>query len=264
MVCHGEKGWASDAALIGHFGWDKKHLLGEVLCFGSHDMLQGMRFGRIIMWGAVVVAVAAVVYGLIWLQETSPVNRSQAVGNGNVSVPPPTAADWAEGSPSASTTLIEYGDFQCPVCSVYAPISDQLVKDFQGKLLFVYRYFPLETIHENAALSAAAAEAAGKQGKFWEMHDLLFKNQNSWADQSSADAGKTFAGYASELGLNAQEFEADMDSAAVGAKIQADYANDLKMGLSYTPTFFLDGKLIQNPQGYDEFKQLIQQSLGAN
>ncbi len=221
-----------------------------------------MRSKSVLTWGIVIVAVVGIVYGLIELAKTSPTNQGGAQA-GTGLIPPIASSDWTEGDPNATTTLIEYGDFECPVCAVYAPVLDQLMKDFNGKIYFAYRYFPLETIHPNAALSAAAAEAAGAQGKFWQMHDLLFQDQNTWSGESPADAEKTFETYASQLGLNAGQFSADMNSATTTSKIQGDYENDLKMGLTYTPTFIVNGKIIQNPTSYDAFKQIIQQSLGG-
>ncbi len=211
------------------------------------------------IWIVVAVAVLGGIYGLTYLAETSPTGQATLTGG---TIPPPTADDWTLGNPQASTTLIEYGDFECPVCAEYAPVVSQLVQDFSGKLLFVYRYFPLESIHPNAAISAAAAQAAGEQGKFWEMHDLLFKDQNDWAPLSQADAENKFGGYARTLGLDVTKFTADMNAASTTALIAADYRNDINMGLSYTPTFILNGKLIANPQSYNAFVQVLQQAVG--
>lgn len=221
-----------------------------------------MRTKSIVTWGIVIIAVVGIVYGLVELAKTSPTEQAN-VQAGTGSIPAVNSSDWIEGNPNASTTLIEYGDFECPVCAAYAPVLDQLLSDFNGNLRLVYRYFPLETIHPNAAVSAAAAAAAGDQGKFWEMHDMLFKNQNDWASLSNADAEKAFTTYASQLGLNVNQFVSDMNSATTTNKIQADYQNDIKMGLTYTPTFVLNGKIIQNPTSYAAFKQVIQQSLGG-
>lgn len=212
------------------------------------------------IWIVVAVAVLGGIYGLTYLAQTSPTAQS---GSGNLGpIPPVTASDWVLGDPQASTTLIEYGDFECPVCSEYAPLISQIMQQFGGEVRFVYRFFPLESIHPNAAVSAAAAQAAGEQGKFWEMHDLLFKNQNDWAALGQTDAENIFQGYARTLGLNVQKFAADMGSASTTALIAADYENDINMGLSYTPTFILNGKLIANPQSYNAFVQVIQQAVG--
>ncbi len=221
-----------------------------------------MKSKSILTWGIVVVAIIGIVYGLIELAKTSPANQAN-VQTGSGAIPAVSASDWMKGDPNATTTLIEYGDFECPVCAVYAPVLDQLLKDFSGKLNLVYRYFPLETIHPNAAISAAAAEAAGAQGKFWPMHDLLFQNQNDWANQNQATAENTFAAYAAQLGLRADQFITNMNSATTTSKIQTDYENDVKMGLTYTPTFILNGKIIPNPTSYDAFKQVIQQAIGG-
>ncbi|MCL4404127.1 DsbA family protein, partial [Patescibacteria group bacterium] len=151
------------------------------------------------IWIVVAVAVLGGIYGLTYLAQTSPTAQS---GSGNLGpIPPVTASDWVLGDPQASTTLIEYGDFECPVCSEYAPLISQIMQQFGGEVRFVYRFFPLESIHPNAAVSAAAAQAAGEQGKFWEMHDLLFKNQNDWAALGQTDAENIFQGYARTLGL---------------------------------------------------------------
>lgn len=213
----------------------------------------------IVVWVIVALAVIGGIYGLTYLAETSPTSQATLTGG---TIPPPTGTDWALGDPQASTTLIEYGDFECPVCAEYAPVVSQLVQDFSGKLLFIYRYFPLESIHPNAAISAAAAQAAGEQGKFWPMHDLLFKNQNAWVGLSSGDAQKTFEGYAQSLGLNVPQFTADLNATSTAALIQADYEQDLNLGLSYTPTFVLNGKIIPNPTSYNAFKQILSQAIG--
>lgn len=221
-----------------------------------------MSVKSVVIWVAVAIAVLGGIYGLTYLAETSPAAQGGAAGNLGP-IPPVTASDWSLGNPNASTTLIEYGDFECPVCSEYAPLLSQLIQQFGSQVHFVYRYFPLEMIHPNAAISAAAAQAAGEQGQFWPMHDLLFKNQNDWASQSQADAQKTFEGYAQGLGLNVAKFAADMNSASTTALIARYYNDDLKMGLGYTPTFILNGKLIQNPQSYDAFAQILQQATAG-
>ena len=221
-----------------------------------------MKLKSFLVWGIVLIAVVGIIYGLIYLAKTSPVSKEN-VQAGNGTIPQVTSSDWSEGNKNATTTLIEYGDFECPVCAEYAPALSELVKEFGDRMVFVYRYFPLETIHQNAALSAAAAEAAGMQGKFWEMHDLLFKNQDTWANQSASDAENTFIGFASEIGLDKNRFESDMTSGAVTSKIGNIYNDDLKMGLTYTPTFVLNGKIIQNPTSYDEFKNIIEQATSG-
>lgn len=172
-----------------------------------------------------------------------------------------TSKDWVRGSREASVVLIEYGDFQCLACAVYFPLVAQLHQEFGDKIVFVYRHFPLSQIHAQAELAARAAEAAGKQGKFWEMHDLIFANQKSWAGQSSA--GEMFLQYGRELGLDLDKYENDLESAEVRERVKNDYQGGLTYGINSTPTFFLNGNRV-HPNNYGEFKNIIQQVLAGN
>ncbi|MBI4215316.1 MAG: thioredoxin domain-containing protein, partial [Parcubacteria group bacterium] len=122
-------------------------------------------------------------------------------------------SDWKYGVESAETILVEYSDFQCPACAYYHPIVQQLAEKYKEKLQFVYRHFPLKNIHKNAAPAAWAAEAAGKQGQFWEMQDKLFANQDEWANQKNPK--DIFEQYAQSLGLDMEKFKSDFDSKEV-------------------------------------------------
>lgn len=155
-------------------------------------------------------------------------------------------------------TLVEYSDFQCPACRMYYPVVKQLAGEFGDKMIWQYKYFPLKSIHKNAEISAWAGESAKLQGKFNEMEDILFTKQDEWAN---ADALPLFTNYAVSLGLNKDKFLKDIDSAPVHDKVDADYAEGISLGIDGTPTFFLNGKKITNPNSYDEFKQLIQQAV---
>jgi len=119
----------------------------------------------------------------------------------------------------------------------------------------VYRHYPLRSIHPNAQAAAEAAEAANKQGKFWEMHDVLFNTQSDWS--TLRDPKSKFEEYARSLGLNVDQFKADRDSKETSSKIDADYLSGTQSGVQGTPTFFLDGKLITSPQSYEELKALV-------
>lgn len=172
-----------------------------------------------------------------------------------------TATDWVAGAPTATVELVEYSDFQCPACGFYYPWVKQLQAKFASQLKFAYRYFPLSSIHKDAQLSAEAAEAAGQQGKFWEMHDKLFDNQAVWSESDSAES--IFSGYAKDLGLNITKFATDLKSDATSARVAADYDNGTSIGVNHTPTFFLNGKEIQNPTSYANFEELISQAVTA-
>lgn len=162
-------------------------------------------------------------------------------------------------SGSGTVTLVEFSDFQCPACgSYFAPVK-QLVNEFKDNILFVYRNFPLTNLHKNAQLAAQAAEAAGMQNKYWEMHDMLFTTQADWS--ASDKAQDIFVGYAKSLGLNADEFQKDIDSDTVKNKIQQDVNDGNALGISGTPTFFLNGVKLDNPASFADFEALIKAEI---
>uniref|UniRef100_A0A831Z138 DsbA family protein n=1 Tax=candidate division WWE3 bacterium TaxID=2053526 RepID=A0A831Z138_UNCKA len=169
-------------------------------------------------------------------------------------------SDWVKGNRNADVVLVEYSDLQCPACAAYAPLVNRIVEEFGDRIAFVYRHFPLPN-HKQAELAAQAAEAAGRQEKFWEMLDLIFVNQTDWAGQ--INAREKFISYAQLLSLNVNRFETDLDSAELKEEIKEDYSSGIAI-VSYTPTFFLNGRKIQNPQGYEDFRSLILQELGQN
>lgn len=176
-----------------------------------------------------------------------------------LTMPKVTKDDFQTGSASAKVTLTEYSDFQCPACKAYYPLVKQLQKDFGDKLHFVYRFFPLKSIHQNAVNSAKAGYAASLQGKFWEMHDVLFENQDEWA--TLADPEQTFVGYAKKLGLNADQFKTDYEAGTTLVFVNNAYDKDTAIGLNATPTFFLNGKQMANPQSYADFKKAIEDAM---
>ena len=213
-----------------------------------------MNTKRTIFWIAFVIVLGLIIWGLIVAMNKAPANPNGLPPGTPAAVS--TTTDHIEGPADAPVTLIEYGDFQCPACAEYAPIVEQLSTSSTTPLQLVFRNFPLPQ-HANALISAQAAGAAGLQGKFWGMYQLLYAGQSAWENDSDADARTVFAGYAAQLGLNAAQFAGDIDSPAVKAKIQSDLAEGQSLGIDYTPTFFLNGNAIQNPQGYDAFKAVI-------
>jgi len=207
---------------------------------------------RVSLWLSVAVGIVAVVALLVWVVTNTP------AGN-NSQVKSLEEDDWIKGSAEAQVTIIEYSDFQCPACAAYHPILKQLIEEFNGEARLVYRHLPLKAIHKNTELAARAAEAAGKQDKFWEMHDELFNNQEEWAESGKAE--NLFLGYAEVLGLDGEQFVADLNSKEVKNKVNEDYLDAVSSGLNSTPSFFLNGERIQNPRGYDEFRKLIQSNI---
>ncbi len=194
-----------------------------------------------------LLLVAGGIYGLIRLggpsTNSAPVDRV-------------TNADHLQGNASAKVVLIEYSDFQCPACGAYYPIVKQIEETYGDELAIVYRHFPLTTIHKNADAAARAAEAAGKQGKFFAMHDLLFEKQAEWSN--ATDAGARFVTYTESLGLDRDRFNADIQSSDVKEKVDADRDSGVAASVQGTPTFFLNGKKINNPRSFEEFRKLIE------
>lgn len=175
-----------------------------------------------------------------------------------------TATDWTMGSSTAPVTLIEYGDYQCPACGEYYPIVKQLLAAEGSNVYFVFRNFPLYSVHPDAQIAAQAAEAAGLQGKYWQMYDLLYTNQATWSSAAPADAvSQYFNGYASQLGLNVTKFDQDINSTQVTNKIQSDVAGGNAAAIDHTPTFFVNLKQIPNPNSYADFKSTIDQAVAA-
>jgi protein-disulfide isomerase len=154
--------------------------------------------------------------------------------------------------------LTEFGDFQCPACGLYQVLVKKLLADFPGKLNFVFRHFPLSQ-HPNAPISSYAAEAAGLQGKFWEMYDKIYETQSSWS--GSPEARSIFLGYARDLGLDMNKFTADLDSQAVKDKVARDTNDGNLLRIDSTPTFYLNGVKITPPGSYDGFKKLIEEAI---
>ena len=205
--------------------------------------------------GGIFKLVAVVILGLgifgIWKFVSAP---ADPVAEG--SALDITDKDWVKGKSDAPVTLIEYTDFQCPACGAYYPIVKQLSDEMGDQLRLVVRHYPLVTIHKNALSGSRAAEAAGRQGKYWDMYDLLFAHQAEWS--LAEDPLKSILpAYAGQIGLDVDKFRADMVDPTLDNKITADRqtGNDLK--ITGTPSFFLNGKLIKNPTSIEDFKKVI-------
>ncbi len=164
---------------------------------------------------------------------TSPANAS----------PQPAANDAGLTRPnvkvSSPVLLEEYGDYQCPPCGMLFPELKKIEAEYGDQVRFVFHHFPLAKMHKNALIAAHAAEAARLQGKFWQMHDRLYANQNAWKD--TPDPRTAFIAYARELGMNATQFVTDMESARVDQVVQADMQRGQSVGVTGTPTVFIEG-----------------------
>ncbi len=173
--------------------------------------------------------------------------------------PPVTAEDHVKGSPQNAITVIEYLDFECQACGAYHPVIKKMEAEFGEQVTFVARHFPLGG-HRNAMPAALAVEAAGRQGKFWEMHDLLFERQSEWGGKTSATP-EVFVALADELGLDMTQFEQDVASEEVRARVEKDVTEGRALGVQGTPSFFLNGTRLQNPTSEEAFRAVLETAI---
>ncbi|MCR4334795.1 MAG: DsbA family protein [Patescibacteria group bacterium] len=207
------------------------------------------------IWPASFVAVIVVLIGLLVLVN----NNYQGKTLVDVFLTKPIDSnDHTKGNEKSAVTLVEYSDFQCPACGAYYPLVKKITEQFGDKIYFAYRHFPLSQ-HQNAKLSSFVSEASGKQGKFFEMHDMIFDNQLAWSE--SNDAKKIFTEYAMKLGLDMEKFNADIESKEIIQKVDNDAISGVNSGVDSTPSFFLNGKKINNPQSYEEFEKIINDAI---
>lgn len=203
-------------------------------------------------WIIFVVVIVGLVVGLvIWSKNTSPsadvgginpdVLQVASEANGNI-------GDHTFGKLDSSVVLIEYGDFQCQPCASVEPTVEGLLDKYSDKMLFIFRNYPIASSHPNAKAAAATAEAAGLQGKYWEMHDKIYANQSEWSSASSNERTTIFARYASELSLDMSRFNSDIANPNVSKKINLDLSIGKKDGVKATPTFMLNGEAVSVDQ----------------
>jgi len=210
----------------------------------------------------IIVLVGAVAAGWVvlrWPSEkaTGPTPPPNAGGEVKGAEPP-----HMRGNPNAVVTLEEFGDFQCPSCGSYHPELKKIEAEFGDKLKVIFRELPLLPMHEHALMAAQAAEAAGLQGKFWEMHDLLYENQAKWVDQK--DLVPVFVDYAKQIGINPDQFMKDLSGETVTARIFQDGKRAHSFGLKGTPSFFVNGKEAKDEQWKPEgLRQMIKDAIAA-
>jgi len=176
--------------------------------------------------------------------------RPHVLSTSEVSAKSDAESPHIRGNSDASVTLEEYGDFQCPPCGMFAAFASQLEKEYDSRLRVVFRNFPLSG-HEHAREAAIAAEAAGLQGHFWEMHDVLYREQQSWS--KATNTRELFESYAGTIGLDLDRFKKDMDSEQARARVDADRKRGDSLGIQTTPTLFINNQPVdpkdRNPEG---------------
>jgi protein-disulfide isomerase len=221
--------------------------------------------------GAVLVAAVAVAWYLKQSSVTSPLaatptpaaSSSSASPSSRQVTEPGAEPPHARGDATAPVTLEEFGDFQCPPCGLLHPILKQLESEFgPRRLRVIFRQFPLAPSHAHALNAARASEAAGLQGRFWEMHDVIFENQNAWKD--AADARPIFEGYAQKIGLDLEMYRRDIGSQVVERRIFLDGKRGHALGVTGTPTVFLNGREVPfTSLPADKLRMLINNELIA-
>jgi protein-disulfide isomerase len=162
------------------------------------------------------------------------------------------------GALDAKVVLTEFGDFQCPACGSYEPIVKNITAHYGAQIKFEFKNFPLP-MHGNAVAAAIAAEAAGLQGKFWEMHDELYAHQSEWSDVR--DPNTKFTDYAKEIGLDTSKFSKDLTSPEVAGHVKSDMKEGENVNVAYTPYFLLNGKKLENPKTEADFNVVIETAL---
>ena len=209
---------------------------------------------RTIFWTVFLVILALIVWGLATAMNKTP-KTSEHANPAAV-----TSSDHILGTTTAPVTLIEYGDFQCPACKTYFPYVERLMNESSTTLRLVFRHFPLAQ-HANAVPAALASEAAGLQGKFWEMYRLLYENQAEWSEVS--DSASIFEKYALQIGLDVAKFKVDLKNSLLVDHVNSDRDEGAKIGINATPSFFINDKFVQ-PQSYESFKALIDAAATAS
>jgi protein-disulfide isomerase len=164
-----------------------------------------------------------------------------------------TAGSPAKGPANAKVTLVEFSDFQCPFCSRVTPTLDQIEKEYGNQVRVVFKHLPLG-MHSKAPAAHAAAEAAHRQGKFWEMHDLIFANQREMSPEKYVE-------YAGQIEIDVERFKRDVAAASVKQKIDADAQEAAKLGVTGTPGFFINGRFLRGARPFNSFKELIDEEL---
>jgi protein-disulfide isomerase len=190
----------------------------------------------------ILVVLAAAVgggYALYNMQDT-PAPKPGPIGGAKPTISPGALPAHVRGEANAPVVLEEFGDFQCPVCGIFYKTLKQVESEYGSRLAVIFREYPIQSLHPHGLEAARAAEAAGLQNRFWEMHDLLYENQDTWAKES--DTRPIFVGYAKSLGLNVEQFTNDIDGNIASTRNLDDQKRAGDLGVRSTPTIFINGK----------------------
>ena len=194
---------------------------------------------------------------LIWGRDTAPSDTQVNIAPDVKRYDVPEGGNPSIGPENAAITIIEFSDYQCPFCvRWYSDVYARLMDEYKGKIRFVYRDFPLYSIHPNAESAAEAANCAGEQGAYWQYHNALFEHKNGLG-------GDDYLKYAGELGLNTDQFGKCVSEGRFKDEVAADFKFASELGVSSTPTFFVNGLAVVGAQPYEVFKQIIDKELAG-
>jgi protein-disulfide isomerase len=219
----------------------------------------------------ILVVLAAAVGGAWYLKRSAtPSDPAQTLASASPRASAPTSSEpGAEpphtlGPANAPAKLEEFGDFECPPCGLLHPTLQTMEREFGDRLRITFREFPLVPTHQHALAAATAAEAAGLQGKFWEMHDMLYENQKAWHE--AFDVRPIFEGYAKRIGLDIERYKQDLTSQVVEQRITQDGLRGHSLGVIGTPTVFLNGREIpfESLLAADKLREVIKAALNAS
>jgi len=189
-------------------------------------------------------------------------SAQSASASGRNFKPVVTTQGWTQGNTAAKTILVEFGDFQCGACAAARQPVANVMKNHGNELLLVFKNFPMESVHRNSMAAAQAAEAAGKQFKYWEMHEQLFVHQREWAEVP--DPQTFFLTYARQVGLDLERFRQDLWDGTIREKIYRDILEGQVAAVRSVPTFFLNGSLMPRAQSEAQFEEIIADAIRKN
>ncbi len=202
-----------------------------------------------------IVTIIIIGVGAFFMGGASSPDKPQKAADASIVVRPDSHSQKASG---AKVTLAEFGDFQCPACGASYPIVTQILQEYKGKVNFAFRQYPLP-VHQNAQSAAEASEAAGAQGKFFEMYDALYANQAEWSENKNPI--DIYVKYAKNIGLDTNKFKKDVEDKKYEAQIKKDQSDGDSLGVNATPTFFINGIKQTGGLPYNEFKTKIEEAL---
>lgn len=203
-----------------------------------------------------IIILAVIILGFIGFIGFNNLNKEdEAVISGT--------SNHSRGNIDSNVELVAYKDFECPPCGQFHPIEEQLYEQFKDRVKFTFKHFPIDTLHPNARAAHRAAEAAGLQGKFFEMQNLLYDGQRQWSSQVTNNPQTVFEQYAQQLGLDLEKFKADVVLDSTNKTINADISTGKQIGVNGTPSFFINGTQVNTGEinSLEEFAKKIEEAL---